>query len=75
MGMTGESRRGTMIPITVAFAVALAGTAAMFLIEFSPGNEVEPNGISMITAARADKAGATAHPTAGNVDLVKAAAR
>jgi hypothetical protein len=73
MSMTGESRRGTMIPITVAFAVALAGTAAMFLIEFS--NDFPPNGISMITAARADRAGATAHPTAGNVDLVKAVAR
>ena len=64
-----------MIPITVAFAVALAGTAAMFLIEFSPGNDFKPNGISMITAARADRAGATAHPTAGNVDPAKAAAR
>ena len=45
----------------------------MFLIEFS--NDFQPNGISMITAARADRAGATAHPTAGNVDLVKAVAR
>ena len=64
-----------MIPVIAAFAVALAGTAAMFLIEFSPGNEVARNGISMITAARADKAEATAHPTADNVDLVKAIAR
>jgi hypothetical protein len=73
--MTGENRRGTMIPVIAALAVALAGTAAMFLIEFSPGNDVEHNGISMITAASADKAGATAHPTADNVDPAKAAAR
>jgi len=64
-----------MIPVIAAFAVAIAGTVAMFLIEFSPGNDFERNGISMITAARADKAGATAHPTADNVDLVKATAR
>jgi len=75
MRMTGESNRGTMIPVIVAFAVALAGTAAMFLIEFRPGDDFERNGISMITAARADKAGATAHPTSGNVDPAKALAR
>ena len=64
-----------MIPIIAAFAVALAGTAAMFLIEFSPGNDVGRNGISMITAASADRAGATARPTAGNVDPARATAR
>jgi hypothetical protein len=41
----------------------LAGTAAMFLIEFRPNDDAARNGVSMISAASADRAGATAHPT------------
>jgi hypothetical protein len=56
-----EGKRGGIAPIAVAVAVAVAGSAAMFLIEFRP--DVSRNGVTMITAASADRAGATAHPT------------
>ena len=58
-----EGKRGGIAPVAVAVAVAVAGTAAMFLIEFRPNDDAGRNGVTMITAASADRAGATAHPT------------
>jgi len=58
-----EGKNGGLVPIATAIAIALAGTAAMFLIEFRPTDDAARNGVSMISAASADRAGATAHPT------------
>lgn len=58
-----ERKRGGFVPIAVAVAIALAGTAAMFLIEFRPNSDHAHHGVSMISAAAADRAGATARPT------------
>jgi hypothetical protein len=58
-----EGKRGGFVPIAAAVVIALAGTAAMFLIEFRPNDDAARNGVSMISAASADRAGATAHPT------------
>jgi hypothetical protein len=41
----------------------VVGTATLFFIDFGPNNEVKRNGISMITTAVVDRAGATALPT------------
>ena len=58
-----EGKRSGLVPIATAIAIALAGTAAIFLIEFRPNDDAARNGVSMISAASADRAGATAHPT------------
>ena len=63
MNTSGQNKRGAVIPVVMAVMIAVAGTAAMFLVEFRSNGDVARNGISMITAASADRAGATAHPT------------
>lgn len=59
-----KNTRGALFPVLLAILIAVAGTAAMFLIEFRPNDDAARTGVSMISAASADRAGATAHPTA-----------
>ena len=60
MNNSGRNTQGMLFPVFLAVMIAVAGTAAMFLIEFRP--DLSRNGVTMITAASADRAGATAHP-------------
>jgi hypothetical protein len=62
-----KNTRGTVIPFAIAVIVAVLGTAGLFLLEFGARDEVAGNGISMVTAASVDRAGATVLPTVDNV--------
>ena len=55
----------TLVPVAIAVVVALIGTA-LFAVELRTKDVVADNGISMITTAVVEKAGATAYPTARN---------
>ena len=63
MQMPRKNTRGTLIPFAIAVVVAVLGTAALFVTEFGAKEEVASNGINMVTAASADRAGATVLPT------------
>lgn len=47
------------MPVALAAIIAVVGTAAIFFMDFGPKNNVQHSGINMITAAAADRAGAT----------------
>jgi hypothetical protein len=51
------------VPAAIAVAVALVGTAAIYSMDFGPGTGVQPRGITMVTVAAAERAGATVLPT------------
>ena len=55
-------RHGDLVPVTAVAVIAVVGAAALYFMNFGPQNEV-PHGISMITAAVVDQAGATVLPT------------
>jgi hypothetical protein len=55
-----------VIPFAIAVVVAVLGTAGLFFLEFGAREEVASNGISMVTAASVDRAGATVLPTVDN---------
>jgi hypothetical protein len=59
-----KNARGALVPFTIAVLIAVLGTAALFVLEFRTRDEIADNGISMVTSAAADRAGATARPTA-----------
>ena len=54
-----KETRGRLVPATAAAIIAVVGTVTLFFMAFGPANEVHSNGISMITAAAVDRAGAT----------------
>ena len=58
---------GALVPFAIAVVVAVLGTIALFVLEFGPKGEIAENGISMVTSAAADRAGATARPTVDNL--------
>ena len=60
-----DNRRG-WVPILASATLALAGAAALLLIDFGPVANAQQNGGGMITAAVLDRAGAIALPTAAN---------
>lgn len=59
-----KNTRRSLVPFVIAVVVAVFGTAAFFVLEFGSRNETAGDGISMVTSAAADRAGATARPTA-----------
>lgn len=59
-----KNARGHLVPFVIAVAVAVVGTVALFFLEFGTKEEVARDGVSMVTSAAADRAGATALPTA-----------
>jgi hypothetical protein len=61
--MEKSQRRRELVPAAIAAAVALAGTIAIFFMDFGPGTGVQQGAITMVTAATADRAGATVVPT------------
>jgi hypothetical protein len=63
MNTSGKNTNAAILPVSLAFIIAVAGTAAMFLFEFRSNDGVAHNGISMVTSAAAERAGATARPT------------
>ena len=62
-----KNTRGALVPFAIAVLIAVLGTAALFVLEFRSRGEVAGNGISMVTAASADRAGATVRPTVDNI--------
>jgi hypothetical protein len=56
-------RKSETLPAAVAAAVALVGSIAIFLMDFGPGTGVETRGITMVTAAAVERAGAIIVPT------------
>ena len=56
-------RREDLVPMAAAVVVALVGIAAMVITERDPGDDARSNGISMITTAALERAGAIAFPT------------
>jgi hypothetical protein len=54
-----KDKRVHFVPVALAAIIAVAGTAAIFFMDFGPENDVRHNGITMITAATVDRAGAT----------------
>jgi hypothetical protein len=62
MQMMDESRR-QLAPAAIAVAVALVGATAIFFMDFGSETRVQSNGISMVTAAAVERAGATVVPT------------
>ena len=67
MQIPGKNTRGAMVPVAIAVVVAVLGTAAIFVLEIGTKDERAGNGISMITSAAANRAGATARPTDANL--------
>jgi hypothetical protein len=59
MNPLGKETRGRLVPATSAAIIAVVGTVTLFFMAFGPANDVHSNGISMITTAVADRAGAT----------------
>jgi len=51
-----------LIPAAIALAVALVGATAIFCTDFGPGTRVQPDGISIVTAAAVERAGARMVP-------------
>jgi hypothetical protein len=47
------------VSAAIALAVALVGATAILLMDFGPRTRVQPAGISMVTAAAVERAGAT----------------
>ena len=65
-----DSRNNTqrsLVPVAVAVVVAVIGTAALFVMELRTKIDIADNGIGMVTTAAAERAGATAYPTARDV--------
>ena len=56
-------RKSETLPAAIAAAVALVGTIAILWMDFGPGTGVEASGITMVTAAAVERAGATVVPT------------
>ena len=52
------------MPFAIAVLVAVLSTVALFFLEFGTKQETARDGISMITSAAADRAGAVVLPTA-----------
>ena len=63
MQMEKRQRRRELSPAAIAAAVALVGTTAIYLMDFGPGTGVQQGAINMVTAAAAERAGATVVPT------------
>ena len=63
MQIARKNTRGALVPFAIAVLIAVLGTAALFVLEFRTRDEVASDGISMVTSAAADRAGATAVPT------------
>jgi len=64
MQIRAKNTRGHFIPFAIAVLVAVLGTVALFFLEFGTKQETAGDGISMITSAAADRAGAVVLPTA-----------
>ena len=62
-----KNTRGALAPFAIAVLIAVLGTAALFVLEFRSRDEVASDGISMVTSAAADRAGATVQPTVDNI--------
>ena len=58
-----RNRRGQWIPMAVAAVVAVTSTATFLFMEFAPKNDIQANGVSMITTAVVYRAGATLLPS------------
>ena len=52
-----------MVPFAIAVLVAVLSTVALFFLEFGTKQEIARDGMSMITSAAADRAGAVVLPT------------
>ena len=63
MHTSGKNINGALFPVSLAFTIAVASTAAMFLFEFRANDSVARDGIGMITTMAATRAGAMAYPT------------
>jgi len=59
-----SSRAST--PVTAAVVIAVLCAVGLYLMEFGPKSTVSDAGISMITTATAQRAGATVLPTVPN---------
>jgi hypothetical protein len=58
-----RARSKDLVPVTTAVVIAVVSSATLFFMEFSPKNDIERHGVSMITAAVVERAGATVLPT------------
>jgi hypothetical protein len=68
MKIQKKNARGALVPFVIAVVVAVLGTAALVVTEFAARDEIASgNGVSTITAAAADRAGATVLPTVDNL--------
>jgi hypothetical protein len=63
MHAVGKHRRGEVVPMVVAAVIAAVGIVTLVFMEVGLKGDVQRNGISMITTAVVDKAGATALPS------------
>jgi hypothetical protein len=60
MHANNKYRRGDFVPMAAAAVIAVVGIATLFLMA---RDDVQRNGIGMITTAVVDRAGATALPS------------
>ncbi|MBR0932017.1 hypothetical protein [Bradyrhizobium jicamae] len=63
MQVRAADTRGRLVPAIAAAAVAVLATAALLLIEINPPRNEAVGEPGMITAAAANRAGATVRPT------------
>ena len=66
-----HARSKDLVPAIMAAAIAIVGLATMFFTDFVPKDEPERTGITMITAAVVERAGATVLPTEPAVTRVR----
>jgi hypothetical protein len=62
-----DTRSKELVPALTAAAIAIVGLAMMFFTEFAPKDQPELTGISMISTAVIERAGATLLPTEPSV--------
>ena len=58
-----RARSNDLVPVTIAVVTAVVSSATLFFMEFISNNDFERHGVSMITTAVVERAGATALPT------------
>ena len=61
--MEKSQRRRELVPASIAAAVALAGATAIYFMDFGLRAGVQLPGTTMVTAASAERAGASVVPT------------
>jgi hypothetical protein len=59
MNPLSKETRGNLVPVVLAAVIAVVGTVTLYFMAFGPTDDAQSKGITMITAAVVERAGAT----------------